>query len=151
MLYMSKKDNGLYIVDIFIASSKLQRYTSGFTNAQELLHDEVYWDATIRELQIVGEASNKLIKNAVIDDTYQDIVDFRNLITHAYFGINAQMVWDILKEDLQHFIEELFIFIKNNNINLFPAIECAKQEQLTLRNKKTVSYLDDLQKKLKTS
>jgi len=56
------RDLTFYIVDIFIANNKIKRYTKNFKNAEELFWSELEWDATIRELEIIGEVTNKLIK-----------------------------------------------------------------------------------------
>ena len=31
---------------------------------------------------------------------WQDIKDFRNLLVHEYFGIDANLVWEIIKNDM---------------------------------------------------
>jgi uncharacterized protein with HEPN domain len=100
---MSKRDFGFYFVDIFIAISKIKRYSNRFENYDDLLYDEVYWDAVMREFQIIGEATNILLKENIIYDEYRDIVDFRNIIVHHYFGINAELIWDIIKNHLDIF------------------------------------------------
>jgi len=63
---MSKRDSTLYIVDIFIAFNKVSRYTEEFQNGEELLDNELHWDRTIRELEIIGKATNHLLKAELI-------------------------------------------------------------------------------------
>ena len=88
---MSSRNHSLYIVDIFVAMDKIHRYTNKFDNAQDLLNSELEWDATIRELEILGEATNYLLKSNHIDKKYRRIVDFRNQIIHGYFGIDENI------------------------------------------------------------
>ena len=76
-----------YVVDIFIAADKIKRYTVDFDNAEHFLHSELEWDAVIRELEIIGEATKHLLKENFIDQQYQSIVDFRNHIVHGYFAL----------------------------------------------------------------
>lgn len=85
---MSKRDPSLYLLDIFIAHNKIERYTD-------------------RELEIIGEATNKLINAGVVSDKNRRIVDFRNEIAHGYFGINAEIVFDVCKNKLPQYINEL--------------------------------------------
>ena len=85
---MSDRQHALYVVDLFIAIDKIYRYTNRFDNAQELLYSELEWDGAIRELEIIGEATNYLLKANQIDSKYRRIVDFRNQIIHGYFGID---------------------------------------------------------------
>ena len=78
---MSKRDESLYIVDIFIAIDKINRYTDKFTKADDFKWSELEWDASLRELEIIGEATNKLISLNVLENKkYRKIVDFRNSI-----------------------------------------------------------------------
>ena len=79
------RDIAFYMVDILIASDKIRRYTQKFTNPTAFLHSELEWDATIRELEIIGEATNKLLQANILDPQYRMIVDFRNQIVHGYF------------------------------------------------------------------
>jgi len=46
----------------------------------------------MREMKIIGDATNNLIKENFLDRKYRVIVDFRNLITHAYFGIDSDLI-----------------------------------------------------------
>ena len=95
----------LFIFDIYIAIQKIKKTSSGFNNAQDLLHDFTSWDSTIREFEIIGEASKYLLKDALLSKQYQEVVDFRNQITHEYFGIDQDVVWMIIHADLMPFEE----------------------------------------------
>ena len=65
---MSNRKSSFYIVDIFIATNKISRYTNKFDNADDFLNSEMQWDATIRELEIIGEATNNLLKLKILDE-----------------------------------------------------------------------------------
>jgi len=93
---MSNRDISLYIVDILIAIDKINRYTDNIDDAEELLHSELKWDATIRELQVIGDAMNRILKNNYLDNSYRRIVDFRNQIVHGYFGTDHNIVWQVI-------------------------------------------------------
>ena len=143
---MYKRDESFYFIDIFIANNKISRYISKFDNAQDLLWSELEWDATIRELEIIGEATNTLIKQNIIDNKkFRKIVDFRNLVIHGYFGIDENEVWEILQNKLDIFINDLKIIIKEKNINLTSAINYAKSENS--KNINIVHFLDNLTQK----
>jgi len=125
---MSNRDITLYIVDIFIAIDKLESYTKTFDSADELLYSDIHWDACIRELEIIGEATKTLLNHKLLDTQYRRIVDFRNQITHGYFGIDENIVWAILKQKLPLYENDLKKIIKNKNIDLTHAIKHAKNE-----------------------
>jgi len=139
---MSKREVEFYIVDIFIAIDKIDRYTQNILSAEQLLHSELEWDATIRELEIIGEATNSLLKADFLDNSYRVVVDFRNQINHGYFGINENIVWDVIKSYLIEFKEEFIVMIKNKNIVLDEAIACAKEDNKF--SKKTIKLLNAL-------
>jgi uncharacterized protein with HEPN domain len=59
--------------------------------------------AVIREFEIIGEAVGKLpesIKKNYPDAPWQDIKDFRNLLVHEYFGVDLEIVWNTICNDL---------------------------------------------------
>ena len=123
---MSSRKPELYLLDILIASNKITRYTQNFANADDFFHSELEWDATIRELEIVGEATNNLIKENIIDNSNRRIVDFRNEIAHGYFGINSEIVLDVCRNKLRDYTQEL----KNLKIDLQEAIQLSKKEHV---------------------
>ena len=87
--------------------SRLKKTVDKFDNAQTLLHDYNAWDSVIREFEIIGEATNYLIKNNILDETSRVVVDFRNLLIHNYFGIDAEEVYDVVKSDLPNFKNQI--------------------------------------------
>ena len=138
---MFKRDSSLYIVDIFIASNKISRYTSRFDSVSDFLLSELEWDATIRELEIIGEATNSLIKLEILENSkFRKIVDFRNQIIHGYFGIDENEVWDVVQNGISIFIEELQSIVIDENICLKKAIDCAIEENN--KNRHIVQFLE---------
>lgn len=140
---MSKRDISLYIVDIFIAINKIQRYTQKFTNAEDFKWSELEWDATVRELEIIGEATNNLIKSQILENNkYRKIVDFRNVIIHGYFGIDEDEVWSVVQDKLTSFFNDLKNVVEEQNINIENAISYAIDENF--RNKELVEFLNSV-------
>ena len=138
------RDISLYILDIFIASNKISRYTENFSNAHDFLNSEINWDASIRELEVIGEASKILINSNTISSEYRRIVDFRNQISHAYFGIDEDIVWSVIKNKLPDFLDYLMILCKE--INIQNAIRFAQEENVN--NPKLIDFLINLDKQL---
>ena len=57
----------------------------------------------MRELEIIGEASNNLsdeFRNNQIKIPFRDIIDMRNLLIHEYFGVNTKIVWETCQTDI---------------------------------------------------
>ncbi|MBM2816264.1 MAG: putative Nucleotidyltransferase [Ignavibacteria bacterium] len=60
-------------------------------------------NATVRQLEIISEAAARLtdgIKSSNPDIDWEAIIGFRNIIVHEYFGINYEIVWNTIKNDL---------------------------------------------------
>ncbi len=137
---MSNRDISLYIVDIFIAIDKISRFTCKIKNGAELLVHEMAWDACIRELEIIGEATKILLNSGLLKSEYRRIVDFRNQISHGYFGIDEEIVWDVIAHKLPEYQAELVMVVAKEKISLLNAIEYAKAE-----NEKNVQVLKFLE------
>jgi uncharacterized protein with HEPN domain len=60
--------------------------------------------AIVKELEIIGEAASKLtpeFKAMQPHIPWVDIVGMRNRLTHGYFDIDLDRVWDTVLEDLE--------------------------------------------------
>ena len=59
--------------------------------------------ATIKQLEIIGEACARIssnIKEKHPEVEWNNIIGFRNISIHEYFGVNFQIVWQIVQDDL---------------------------------------------------
>lgn len=144
---MSDRQYSLYIVDIFVAIDKIYRYTERFSDAQELLDSELEWDGAIRELEIIGEATNYLLKANQIDGKYRRIVDFRNQIIHGYFGIDENIVFDVIRNKLPQYYDDLLQLSQDQKDDVLKAIEASKKENLT--NNNVLAFLNQLEGRIK--
>jgi len=108
----------LFIFDIYIAIQKVKKVSRKFNNVEELLHNFMAWDSVIREFEIIGEASKYLLKYNLLDIQYRRIVDFRNNITHEYFGIDQDIVWAIIHQKVDEIEVVIVSLIDNIETNL---------------------------------
>ena len=102
---ISKKDQ-LYLDDILESAQAIQGYVENI-DLLTFIKDLKTYSATIREFQIIGEAVNNLsddIKSNYPKTAWQDIKDFRNILIHEYFGIDLELVWNVIQEDLPELI-----------------------------------------------
>ena len=67
-----------------------------------------------RELEIIGEAINKLLKiNPQLTISYsRQIVDLRNKIIHAYDNVNDIVIWKIIIKDIPVLQKEVESYLK---------------------------------------
>ena len=140
-----KRDISLFIVDIFIAIAKINEYIEPFDNEDDLRYSSLHWDATIRQLEVIGEALNNLLEDeyfvSISPKYFRKIVNFRNVIAHGYFGINTEEVWDVLSTKLILLDNDLEKIVKNSTIDLGYAIETTIDEYVVLNDLTIVNYL----------
>lgn len=106
---MSKRNVKLYFDDISVAVRKIEKYTKKL-NLEEFAADEKTIDAVIRNLEIVGEAANNIpkeVKEKYPNIPWRQISGMRNKIIHEYFGIDWDILWQTIEEDLPKLKREI--------------------------------------------
>ena len=96
------KDNTLYLGHIRDAIEKIKSYISD-VNYEQFVANDMMVDAVLRELAVIGEATNNLsydFRRTHPKIPFRDIIDMRNILIHNYTGVNYKIVWDTYKEDL---------------------------------------------------
>ncbi len=98
----SERDNILYLEDIVLAMDRIQEYITGL-DFQNFKWDYKTVDAVIRNFEVIGEASKNLsvsIKNKYLNVPWEEMYRLRNRISHEYFGIDYEIIWDIITRHL---------------------------------------------------
>ena len=103
----------MFMFDILIAILKIKKTIEEFNDVQDLVYDYKAWDSVVREFEIIGEASKYLLKTNLIDKEYQVVVDFRNKIIHGYFGVEAEIIWYIIHNELGDYCQTILQLIDN--------------------------------------
>ena len=106
---MSKRDHLLLLNDILESAIKIKKYTESL-NLEDFLNDDKTLDAVVRNLEIIGEATNRInpkIKGLYPKIEWKRIKGLRKRIVHDYFGIDYEIVWSIIENDLDNLIEEI--------------------------------------------
>ena len=99
---MSERDPRIYCEDILDSGSAIVDFVKGLS-FEDFCDDRKTYSAVIREFEIIGEAVGKLpesYRERRPDVEWQDIKDFRNLLSHEYFGVDLEIVWKIIEDDL---------------------------------------------------
>ena len=99
---MSERPYLLYCQDILESGAAIQSYVEGI-DFDAFVKDRMRYSAVIREFEIIGEAVGKLpatLKGGYPEIPWQDVKDFRNLLAHEYFGVDLEIVWNTIQNDL---------------------------------------------------
>ena len=106
---MPDRDPALLLEDIETALGRIDRYLSGF-DREKFLGDERTVDAVVRNLEIIGEAVRWLppqFKETHAFIPWNKIAGLRNRIVHDYFGLDLQIIWEVLQTSFPGFKEQL--------------------------------------------
>jgi uncharacterized protein with HEPN domain len=106
---MSEREWRFYINDMLNFAYNVSTYTEGFTQ-QEFVDTGLNYDATIRNLELIGEAATHI--PAEIRETYRTIpwrqvIATRNKLIHNYLGIDNDTLWSIIQDDISALVDEL--------------------------------------------
>lgn len=85
----------LYLNDIVEAADHVAEFISGIDYAA-FQNSEMLRSAVVQKLAIIGEAAAHVSEDLTSrhqDVPWPQIVAFRNILVHAYFGINWELVW----------------------------------------------------------
>ena len=96
------KDDEVYLRHILDAIEKIETYLHSQTH-ESLSQNDMMIDAVVRELEIIGEATNHLsdqFRAAHPEIPWRDAIDMRNFLIREYFGVRTHIVWDTCQNDL---------------------------------------------------
>jgi len=91
------------LLAILEALQKIEEYSKDFLDADSFYHDQKSFDASMMQFVVIGEVITRLddsFKKSHSRIPWQKIKDFRNIIAHDYFGIDADEIRDIIQTKL---------------------------------------------------
>ncbi len=87
----------MFLDDIQIAMNRIAEYIKGY-DFEHFKKDYKTVDAVIRNFEIIGEASKSLderIKEKYPDVPWKEMYYLRNKVSHEYFGVDYEIIWDV--------------------------------------------------------
>lgn len=102
--------------DILESISSIDEHLDWKRDFDEYINNKTKRRAVERELEIIGEAVNKLLKiNAAITISYtRQIVDLRNKVIHSYDNVNHTVIWSIIMNHLPTLRAEVELLMKDD-------------------------------------
>ncbi|HEC45224.1 MAG TPA: DUF86 domain-containing protein [Epsilonproteobacteria bacterium] len=106
----------LALKTIIESIEKINLYSSPNHNADDFYHDTKSFDATMIHFINIGEMIDRIslqLKENYPSIPWREIKDFRNLVSHNYFGIDADELWDIITNHLPKLKTQINTIIQN--------------------------------------
>ncbi len=99
---MKKRDDSVYLKDIFDAINQIGIYMQGVDRAA-FDNDHLRQDAVIRQIEIIGEASRNISPQFQAQHPeipWSMVIGMRHKIVHDYFEVDIPTIWDTVNNDL---------------------------------------------------
>jgi len=83
---------------------------------KEFIANELIQDGVIRNLEIIGEAVKDIpedIKSIYPNIEWKKIAGLRDILIHAYFGVDMEIIWDIVENKVPKLVNGKF-YLKSN-------------------------------------
>jgi uncharacterized protein with HEPN domain len=146
-----------FILDILIAIDSIKRHTANLENAQDFAYEELVYNSSLRDLEVIGEAMKNIMSSEKLKSfakpEWRRIISFRNIVAHEYFGISIKEVFTIIKTKIPVLEKEMFELIKNfkDDKDLWMAINGLRKDLEVLNRKEGLKYIDKIESFLKAS
>ena len=103
-----------YLFDIQSSIESINEYLGVKRDFNEYLTNKLLRRGIERELEIIGEAANRILKidPTIKIDNARKIVDLRNWVIHGYDKIDDVIIWGIISKQLPLLKKQVDILLK---------------------------------------
>ncbi len=111
------RDEVMYLQDIARSCEKILRFTVGLS-LSDLIQDEKAYDAVVRNLEIIGEAAKHVgedFRKQLPDIEWRKAAGLRDMLAHAYFGIDNDILWDVVQNKVPQLAEAANAFLSKQS------------------------------------
>ena len=103
----------VYLNDIAEAAGNIRSYIDTMT-FEEFKNDRMRIDAVVQNFEIIGEATKNLsgnLKARYPKTDWKSVAGFRDALIHGYFGIDLEILWDIIENKIPSLQGEVAVII----------------------------------------
>jgi uncharacterized protein with HEPN domain len=90
------------LLHILESIEEIEKYTAG-ENLENFMQNSMMKFASVKQIEIIGEAANYITeetKNKFSEIQWRQITGLRHVLVHEYFGIDSNLIWQIIIEDI---------------------------------------------------
>lgn len=112
---MTDKDSLVFLKHVLESINNIEMFTKNVSKPDFLKNKEKQ-SAVVRQIEIIGEAVKNLsqdFKEEHPEVQWRYIVGTRDKIIHHYFGVDLQIVWEIIEKDLPKLKKQIENIIYN--------------------------------------
>ena len=106
-----------YVSDMIECCEKVGAYTTGL-DREAFVSDGRTYDATLRNLEIIGEAAThvpKEVRAVHPEIPWRSLIATRNRLIHSYVTIDSDLVWSIVQDDVPTLLPTLRCLLKTTD------------------------------------
>lgn len=114
----SRMGDAQRLLHILESIEEVEAYTKG-VRVDEFLENSMMRFASVKQIEIIGEASNHITdetKKKLNTIQWRQITGMRHVLVHEYFGIDNQIIWQIIHNDLPQLKEAIKTALSNKHI-----------------------------------
>jgi len=107
------RDETMYLHDIAESCVRISSYVQGLSRIG-LLGDQKTYDAVVRNLEIIGEAAKHIppdLRSQLPGVDWRKVAGMRDMLTHAYFGIDNDILWDVVQNKVPLLLEMIQAYL----------------------------------------
>ncbi len=106
---MTKKNPAIFIEHILENINKIESFSKNITR-EILSKDKLRQYAIVRAIEIIGEAIKNLpssFKKRYPQVPWKNIVGTRDKLIHHYFGVDLNIIWEIIEKEIPKLKKEI--------------------------------------------
>ncbi len=103
------RDRQMFLDDMRDSCRKIISYTQGMSR-KEFFSNALVYDDTLRNNEIIGEAAKHIpdsIRSQFSTIEWRKIVGLRDIVIHAYFGLDDNIIWDVVKNKIPDLLVQI--------------------------------------------